>query len=133
MHPYDIEPCISPSSPDFPYLVSDGICNEVDPLVDWKYGGAYQTAVTYLQIGDKEKALAITCNTTENLLQQMRWYLSMNDKNLRSSKSVFESNSQVIQEAMLPIIRECGDEAAFTNYFNEWGMMRQDFDFRIKK
>ena len=114
-------------------LVSDGICNEVDPLVDWKYGGAYQTAVTYLQIGDKEKALAITCNTTENLLQQMRWYLSMNDKNLRSSKSVFESNSQVIQEAMLPIIRECGDEAAFTNYFNEWGMMRQDFDFRIKK
>jgi hypothetical protein len=72
------------------------------------FGVAPQTANLYLVLGQDERAKDILKATCNNYLQRMRWYLSMNKRNMRKSEANFMSCIQEISK-IAPLMEQCLD------------------------
>jgi hypothetical protein len=111
--------------------IEAGISDKVLPLNDATYGSSSEFANIYLALGKKERAAAILVETTENNLQVMRWYMSMNNRNLRRSKAGFSEVASIQYSYVFPLMEQCLDKAVFDEYYAEWQNMCDSFESRL--
>ena len=106
-----------------------GISDKLIPYNDVIYGASIETANLYYVLGNKEKAIEILKNTSDNYLQQMTWYLSMNDRNLRLSSSQFIECAKAFSY-IFPLMQDYMDNASFLEVQTEWEELCEEFDNR---
>jgi len=111
--------------------IAAGISEEVLPLNDAIYGSSSEIANIYLYLDRKDKATKILIETTENNFQLMRWYLSMNDRNLKRSASSFSEAASVQYSYVFPLLEQCLTEDQYNDIFAEWSDMCNEFESRI--
>ena len=111
--------------------IDAGISDELLPMNDVIYGSSAEFANIYLALGKKEKAAKILIQTTENNHQIMRWYLSMNNRNLRRSKGDFSEAASVQYSYVFPLLEQCMDKQVYDEYYNEWQSMCDEFERRL--
>ena len=111
--------------------VDAGISDELLPLVDWLYGSSVEMARLYLALGNKERGTAILFNTAKNYTQQLYWYLSMNNRNLRASRDAFQEAAAILYQTVLPLLQDCLKEEQFNNIVAEYKALCDEFDSRI--
>ena len=111
--------------------IDNGISDEVLPLNDAIYGSSSEIANIYIYLGKKDRAAKILLETTDNYLQLMRWYLSMNNRNLRRAKSEFTEAASIQYSYVFPLLEQCMDKAQYDEIYAEWKQMCDDFDRRI--
>ena len=112
-------------------IVHKGICDEVLPMDDAIYGSTAEIANVYLGLGKKDRAADILIQTTENYLQLMRWYLSMNNRNLRHSAKDFSDAASIQYSYVFPIMEKCVDKELYDKLFADWQRMCDEFEHRI--
>ena len=108
-----------------------GISDEVLPLNDAVYGSSADIAKTFLFLGKKERASEILLNTTNNYLQLMRWYLSMNNRNLRRAKNEFTETASIQYSYVFPLLERCIEKDQYDGIFAEWEQMCDQFERRL--
>ena len=108
-----------------------GISDELLPINDVYYGSSSEIANIYLALGKKDRASKILLSTTENYLQQMSWYLSMNNRYLNLSKSSFSESASILYSYVFPLLEQCLDESQYTTVLAEWKDMCDEFESRI--
>ena len=106
-----------------------GISDKLLPFNDVIYGASIETANLYYVLGNKEKAVEILKNTSDNYLQQMKWYLSMNDRNLRHSSSQFIECAKAFSY-IFPLMEDYMDKESFLVIQTEWENLCEKFDSR---
>ncbi|MCQ2067772.1 MAG: DUF2723 domain-containing protein [Bacteroidaceae bacterium] len=111
--------------------VSAGICDEVLPINDPIYGSSSEIANLYLVLGKKERATKILLETTDNCYQQMRWYLSMNNRNLKRSGKDFSDAASIQYSYVFPLLEQCVDKAQYDELYAEWQNMCDEFERRV--
>ena len=111
--------------------LESSMSEELVPLVDCMYGGASEIADIYRVLGQKDKAKEIILNCVENYMQQMRWFLSMNNRNLRFSRDSFQMAVSVMYHNVLPVLQQCIEEDQFKIVAAEWSAMCDEFDKRL--
>ena len=111
--------------------VTIGISDEVLPLNDVIFGSSSEIAKTYLYLGKKEKATQILLETTENYMQLMRWYLSMNNRNLRRAKNEFTETASIQYSYVFPLLERCLEKEQYDIIFGEWEKMCDQFERRL--
>lgn len=100
------------------------------PHNDAIYGASVETANLYYVLGNKEKAVEILKNTSENYLQQMAWYLSMNNRNLSHSSNQFIECAKAFSY-IFPLMEEYMDKESFLAIQSKWENMCEEFDSRM--
>ena len=111
--------------------VDAGICDEVLPMNDPLYGSSSEIANLYLNLGKKERAAKIVLETTDNSFQLMRWYLSMNNRNLKRSSKEFTDAASIQYSYVFPILEQCIDKAQYDEMYAEWQSMCDEFERRV--
>ena len=106
-----------------------GISDKLMPYNDAVYGASVETANLYYVLGNKEKAVEILKSTSDNYLQQMNWYLSMNDRNLRRSSDQFIECAKAFSY-IFPLMEDYMDQESFLAIQTEWENMCEKFDSR---
>ncbi len=107
-----------------------GISDKLIPYNDVVYGASVETANLYYVLGNKEKAVEILKNTSDNYLQQMEWYLSMNDRNLRHSSSQFIECAKAFSY-IFPLMEKYLDNASYLAIQSKWDSLCEEFDSRM--
>ena len=110
--------------------IDNGISNELMPQ-----NGIYdvQTANTYLVLGLHEKGGAMLLNITQNYLQQLYWYLSMDNRHLAQSKTDFKRIADTyLNQYIFPLLRYCIEEDAFKGLYSEFRNVCTEFESRIR-
>ena len=107
-----------------------GISDKLLPYNDVVYGASVETANLYYVLGNKEKAVEILKNTSDNYLQQMEWYLSMNDRNLRHSSSQFIECAKAFSY-IFPLMEKYLDNASYLAIQSKWDSLCEEFDSRM--
>ena len=111
--------------------VDAGICDDVLPMNDPVYGSSSEIANIYLTLGKKERATEIILATTQNCLQIMRWYLSMNNRHLRHSTKDFSEAASIQYSYVFPLLEKCVDKAQYDEYYADWQNMCDEFERRM--
>ena len=111
--------------------IEAGISQELLPLNDGMFGAAPESAEVYYALGQKEKAQKIILDCADNYLQQMKWFLSMSNRNLRFSRDSFQTAVSIMYHNVLPVLRECVSEEQFTSIAAQWSAMCDEFDKRV--
>ena len=111
--------------------IDKGISDEVLPMNDALYGSSSEIANIYIYLGKKDRATKILNETTENNFQLMRWYLSMNNRNLKRAKNEFSEVASVQYSYVFPLLEQCLDENQYNDLFNEWRDMCDVFESRV--
>ena len=109
--------------------VDEGISNDLLPQND-VYN--LETANLYLMLGEIEKGTAMVSDITDNYIQQMCWYLSMDNKHLRISMGDFESVRTSLKKYIFPILKYCMEDQAFEKLYANYNSLCQEFDNRMK-
>ena len=111
--------------------IDKGICEDVLPMNDAIYGSSADIAHIYLYLGNRERATKILLETTDNYLQMMRWYLSMNNRNLKRAKSEFSEVASIQYSYVLPILEQCLDQNQYQITLTEWQDLCDEFERRL--
>ena len=111
--------------------VDAGISDQVLPLNDPMYGSSSEIANLYLNLNRKDRATEIIVATTENSLQLMRWYLSMNNRNLKHSSRDFSETASIQYSYVFPILEKCVDKTIYDEYLADWQNMCDEFERRM--
>ena len=106
-----------------------GISDKLMPYNDAVYGASVETANLYYVLGNKDKAVEILKSTSDNYLQQMNWYLSMNDRNLKRSSDQFIECAKAFSY-IFPLMEDYMDQESFLAIQTEWENMCEKFDSR---
>jgi hypothetical protein len=109
--------------------VDEGISNELLPQND-VYN--IETANLYLMLGDVQKGAVMVSDITDNYIQQMCWYLSMDNRHLRMSMGDFESVKTSLRKYIFPILKYCMDDKAYESLYANYNSLCQEFDSRMK-
>ena len=109
--------------------VDEGISDKLLPQNDWY---SVETANLYLVLGDIEKGATIITDVTQNLLSQIYWYLSMNNRNLRRSQADFKEIQKRLKSYVLPMLSYCIDEQSYDAICAEFNSLCDEFDSRVK-
>jgi hypothetical protein len=109
--------------------VDEGISNELLPQND-VYN--IETANLYLMLGEVEKGAVMVSDITDNYIQQMCWYLSMDNRHLRMSMGDFENVKTSMRKYILPILKYCMEDKSFEALYANYNSLCQDFDNRMK-
>ena len=108
-----------------------GISDKLLPINDAIWGSSLQTAELYYKLGCEEKGIEIFNSTFDNYIQLMRWYLSMNDRNLVRHARTFIEYAE-IPTYIFPFMKEYMDEDEFMNAQAEWESLCNEFDNRMR-
>ena len=111
--------------------VDAGISDELLPLNNVFYGACTEIATIWLVLDNVEKATQIILNTYDNYMDQMRWYLSMNERNLKYSQSEFTEAASLLYTYVFPIIEQCVEKEQYTALFAEWKQLCDEFERRV--
>ena len=111
--------------------VDAGISDKLFPINDAIWGSALQTAELYYHLDRKDKAAEIFNATYLNYIQYMKWYLSMNDNNLLRHAKPFIDYAE-IPTYIFPYMKEYMDEDEFMDKQEEWEMLCNEFDNRVR-
>ena len=111
--------------------VSAGISDELLPNDDAYYGSSSEIANIYLALGHKEKAAKILFATTNNYYQLMRWYLSMNDRNLRRCQEQFSDVASYQYSLVFPLLEKCIDKDQYEELAVEFHNMCDEIERRL--
>ena len=111
--------------------VDAGICDDVLPMNDPIYGSTCEIANLYLNLDRKDRAREIILSTTVDQLQLMRWYLSMNNRNLRRAAVKFTKTAELVYSYIFPLVRQSVDKDQFDEIFADWQNMCDEFERRI--
>ena len=111
--------------------IDAGITDEVLPLNDAIYGSSSEIANIYIYLNKVDKATKILLETTDNNLQLMRWYLSMNNRNLNHSANSFSEIASVQYSYVFPLLEHCLDENQYNEIYAEWRDMCDEFERRV--
>ena len=111
--------------------VDKGISDKLLPMDDAIYGSSADIAHIYYYLGNEGKARDILLKTTDNYLQLMRWYLSMNNRNLRRAKQEFSETASIQYSYVFPVLELCLDKAKYDALYAEWEGLCNEFDRRI--
>ncbi len=109
--------------------IEAGISEKLVPINDAIYGASVETANLYYVLGEKEKAVEILKNTADNNFQQMKWYLSMNDRNLRRSSQQFIECAKTFSY-LFPLMENYLNQESFISIQAEWENLCKEFDAR---
>jgi hypothetical protein len=107
-----------------------GISDKLLPHNDAIYGASIETANLYYVLGNKEKAVEILMSTSDNYFQQMIWYLSMNDRNLKRSSTQFIDCAKAFSY-IFPLMENYLDNASFLAIQAKWESICEEFDSRM--
>ena len=107
-----------------------GISDKLMPYNDAVYGASVETANLFYILGNKEKAVEILKITSDNYFQQMAWYLSMNDRNLRHSSNQFIECAKAFSY-IFPLMEKYMDNASFNAIQSKWESLCEEFDSRL--
>lgn len=91
-----------------------------------------ETANLYLVLGEVEKGGRMLTSITENLMSQMYWYLSMNNRNLRHSEADFTEIRKRLKSFVFPLLSYCLDEQSFESINTQYNEICDEFDRRMK-
>ena len=111
--------------------IDAGISDKLLPIDDVIYGASSEIANVFTVLGKKERAAEILLQTTENSLQQMRWYLSMNDRNLKHCISQFSEVASNQYSYVFPLMTNCVDEDRCNALVQEWKDLCDEFESRV--
>ena len=111
--------------------IDKGISDKLLPMDDAIYGSSADIAHIYYYLGNQEKARDILLKTTDNYLQLMKWYLSMNNRNLRRAKSEFSETASVQYSYVFPVLELCLDKAKYDALYAEWEGLCNEFERRV--
>ena len=112
--------------------INEGISHELYPLNEGSYYGvAPQTANLYLVLGKDDKAREVLQATCNNYMQQMRWYLSMNRRNLYKCESNFLTCVKEITR-IAPLMEECFDKTEIDEIKAELESMCNEYDILMQ-
>ena len=111
--------------------IDAGITDEVLPLNDAIYGSSSEIANIYIYLNKIDKATKILLETTDNNLQLMRWYLSMNNRNLKHSANSFSETASVQYSYVFPLLEHCLGEDQYNEIYAEWRDMCDEFESRV--
>ena len=111
--------------------IDEGISDELLPFDDVVYGASSEFANIYLALEQNEKAAKILQKTMDNALQQMRWYLSMNNRNLRICASQFSEIASNMYNFVFPLMTGCFEEAQYNAMYDEWKDLCNEFERRV--
>ncbi len=111
--------------------VDAGISDKLLPLNNVLYGACTETATVWLALDRKDKAAEITLNTYDNYMQQMRWYLSMNNRNLKYSKGAFTEAASLLYSYVFPIMEQSLDKEQYNSLLAEWKDLCDEFERRV--
>ena len=111
--------------------VINGISDELMPVDDAFYGSSSEIANIYLALGHTDKAAKILFQTTNNYYQLMRWYLSMNDRNLRRINAQFTDIASYQYSLVFPLLEKCIDKDQYEELFVEFHNMCDEFERRL--
>jgi hypothetical protein len=111
--------------------IDKGISDKLLPMNDAIYGSSSEIANIYYYLGKKDKAADILLETTDNNLQLMRWYLSMNNRHLKRSKNAFTEVASVQYSYVFPLMEDCLDENQYNDFYLEWKNMCDEFESRV--
>ena len=109
--------------------VDEGISNDLLPQND-VYN--IETANLYLMLGEIEKGAVMVSDITDNYIQQMCWYLSMDNRHLRMSMGDFESVKNNLKKYVFPILKYCMEDKSFESLYANYNSLCQEFDNRMK-
>ena len=109
----------------------NGISDELMPVDDAFYGSSSEIANIYLALGHTDKAAKILFQTTNNYYQLMRWYLSMNDRNLRRINAQFTDIASYQYSLVFPLLEKCIDKDQYEELFVEFHNMCDEFERRL--
>ena len=110
--------------------VDNGISNELLPQDDIY---DVETANMYLVLGQTEKGGRMLMDIAHNYMQQLYWYLSMDNRHLRQSKADFtEITDRYLKSFIFPILRFCLEDEAYNSIYSEYRSLCSEFDSRIR-
>ena len=110
--------------------VDNGISNELLPQDDIY---DVETANMYLVLGETEKGSRMLMDIALNYIQQLYWYLSMDNRHLRQSKADFnEITDRYLKSFIFPILKFCLEDKAYNSIYSEYLSLCSEFDSRIR-
>lgn len=109
--------------------VEKGISNELLPQND-VYN--VETANLYFMLGQIEKGGVIMTDIIENYMQQMNWYLSMDNRHLNQSRNEFRRIKDNMQKYVLPVFSYWIEDNAYKTIVTGFTNLCNEFDSRIK-
>lgn len=111
--------------------IDSGISSELHPMWDYLFSGGVEMARVWLALDRPEKATEILLTTTQNYMQLMAWYLSMNDRNLKASKNEFQEAASVLYQIVIPMLEDCVGEEQSTLLTQELSKVCSEFESRV--
>ena len=90
-----------------------------------------EAANLYLALGKTEKGISILSNMTENYFQQMRWFLSMNDRKLSLSQESFTDAAGMLYQYVFPIMEMALSEESYKEIYDTWTVLCHEFETRV--
>ena len=108
-----------------------GISDELLPNNDVIFGSSVTIANVYMATGQTEKATRILLSSYDNYMQQMRWYLSMNNRKLAASKDSFTDAASLIYSYVFPMLEKCIETEPFNTLVAEWKDLCDNFESRV--
>ena len=108
--------------------IDAGISDKLLPIDDVIYGASSEFASVYIALGKKERAAEILLQTTENYMELMNWYLSMNKKDLKLTASQFSESASNLYHYVFPLLSNCIEEERYNNIVNEWKIRCDQFE-----
>ena len=103
-----------------------------DELVPHNESVSASLAELYYLLGRKEKAQKMVSDITENYLQQMEWFLSMNNNMLRESISTISSVNKDLHDYVIPLWQDCLEEEQLKDYVYRYSSLLNEFESRVK-
>ena len=111
--------------------IDAGISDKLLPINDAVYGASTETANLFYVLGKQDRAREILNNTADNYLQQLNWYLSMNDRQLKRCSAQFVETAKVFTY-FLPLIEDYFEKSASAKIQAEWESLCNEFDNRMR-
>ena len=110
--------------------VDKGISDELLPQDDIY---DVETANMYLVLGEAEKGGRMLMSIAHNYMQQLYWYLSMDNRHLRQSKAdIKEITDRYLKSFILPILKYCLEDEAYNSFYAEYRNLCSELDSRLK-
>lgn len=89
-------------------------------------------ASCYVQLGQKEKALAICEQMARSYLTEMQWYLSMDDMHLALLKEEMKTAITYLYKGVFPVMEDAGmDEETYKSMISVFEDMYVKFSNRV--
>ena len=108
--------------------IEQGISSELIPLnevID------IETARMYIVLGKGEKGVRILTDIAGNYIQQLYWYLSMNDRDLRQCRNSVEETRDILEDYVFPLLSGFMKDDIFKAINDEFNVLKREIDSRL--